>query len=88
MWWLLKEPFLAIWKRPKDANSARWLLKEPFYDVPGSASGSGRRAVQVTAEFKKAAGRNLVAVKVFPVLEGFRLKQPVLLPLNPGQLPV
>ena len=88
MWRLLKQPFLATWKRPKDATRARWLLKEPFFDVPGSASGSGRRAVQVTAEFEKAAGRNLVAVKVFPVLEDFRLKQPVLLPLNPGQLPV
>ena len=62
--------------------------KRAVFDVPGSASGSSRRAVQVTAEFKKAEGRNLVAVKVFPVLEGFRLKQPVLLPLNPGQLPV
>ena len=75
MWRLLKEPFLATWKRPKDETRARWLLKEPLFDVPGSASGSGRRAVQVTAEFEKAAGRNLVAVKVFPVLEDFRLNR-------------
>ena len=38
------------WKRPKDATRVWWLLKEPFFDVPGSASGSGRRAVQVGFE--------------------------------------
>ena len=50
MWQLLKEPFLVTWKRPKDATRVWWLLKEPFFDVPGSASGSGRRAVQVGFE--------------------------------------
>ena len=70
-------------------SQLRWLLKEPFFDVSGSsASGSGHRAVQVTAELQEAAGRNLVAVKVFPVFEDSGLEQPVLLPLNPGQLPV
>ena len=49
MWRLLKEPFLATWKGPKDATRARWLLKEPFFDVPGSASKFEYRLISRTS---------------------------------------